>query len=416
LLINNSGDKWRIYPTYDYTHCLCDSFENITHSLCTTEFRQARESYYWLCDALEVYKPVQWEYGRLNITNTVLSKRKLTQLVSKGVVKGWDDPRLYTLVGLRRRGFPAEGINRFVRDCGCSTAFTTIDVKRLEYFVRQVLDETAPRVMAITRPLLVRLVNMPDEFYEELNAPFFPKNRTPKEYEGGRVVPLTNTLWIEREDFMEQCDDNFYRLSVGGTVSLLHVPHPIYCRSAIKNDRGEVVALECVYVKDKSVLAAEKTVIRAEPKAYIHWLALSTPSAAHPNRIQSPDLAEVRVYSDLFLHSNPNDKSLVPGGFLSDINPDSLHIYQGLVEGGLRRRQELCRPIDAKVQFVRDGYFCVDEDTKLTESGRELTVGEWKDGKLSLVKKSYQLWGGWCWNRTVGLKEDVGKVKEDIGK
>ena len=409
-----TADQWCIYPTYDYTHCLCDSFENITHSLCTTEFVASRESYYWLCDALEIYKPVQWEYGRLNITNTVLSKRKLTKLVEGGFVHGWDDPRLYTLVAVKRRGFPAEAVNAFVRDCGVSTAQSTIDVRRLEYFVRSYLDDYAPRVMAVARPILVVIKNLPEEHYQEISVPYFPKTKQAfaGAYPASRLLPFTRYLYIDETDFQEENDPNFFRLSLQGSVNLLNVDHPIYCSKVIRSaDGSRIVALEADYVTKDHPLARS-----VKPKSYIQWVALSTPTKEQPNRIRSPVVGEIRLYSDLFLHSNPMDKVEVPGGWLSDVNPNSLEVVKdAFLESGVVLKgsmgvaaDRLQLAVEDKVQFVRNGYFCVDPDSKVALTKRTIQVPKVENGQVTstLVSKEVEQCTGWVFNRTVSLKED----------
>ncbi|KAJ3077653.1 hypothetical protein HK102_005063 [Quaeritorhiza haematococci] len=360
-----TGDAWCIYPTYDYTHCLCDSFEDITHSLCTTEFILNRESYYWLVDALEIYKPVQWEYGRLKLTNTVLSKRKLMKLVNEKVVAGWDDPRLFTLDAIRRRGFTAEAICAFVRDLGVTTNNSTIPVERLENYVRDHLNDVAPRLMSVLEPLKLTLVNLPEGHVEEISVPNKPRD----DAMGSHIVPFTRTVYIDRSDFREKDDDpNFRRLAPGKTVGLLNVPFPVTATEVIRDpSTGTVVEVKCRYENDP------KTKIK--PKTYIQWVA-DSPSYGSPVRV------EVRLYSNLFMHPDPDNKDQVPGGWMSDINPDSLTIVKdAFVEIGVKGAK-----IEDKFQFQRLGYFCVDRDSE--------------------PKK-----GRYVFNRTVTLKEDSKKDK-----
>lgn len=352
-----SGDKWCIYPTYDFTHCLCDSFENITHSLCTTEFRMSRESYFWLCDAVEVYKPVQWEYGRLNITNTVLSKRKLMKLVDEGFVSGWDDPRLFTLMALRRRGFTPEAINAFVRELGVTTTMSTIEVGRLENYVREHLNDIAPRIMAVMDPIKVVVTNVADDFLLELTVPNKPRDDSM----GSHMVPFTKTVYIDGSDFREEDDPNYYRLAPGKTVGLLYVPEPITCTNVVKNADGSIKEIHATYG------ATSK-----KPKTYIQWVAES-------KKHNSPIPATIRLYSNLFKHSNPYDKELVPGGWLSDVNPESLVVKTGFVEVGVRGKS-----VGDKFQFQRVGYFCIDQDSNVEKDE-------------------------FVFNRTVTLKEDAKK-------
>ncbi|CAG8524183.1 10996_t:CDS:2 [Paraglomus occultum] len=353
---HRTGDKWCVYPTYDFTHCLCDSFENITHSLCTLEFRMSRDSYYWLCDALEVYKPVQFEYNRLNINNTITSKRKIAKLVNEGYVFGWDDPRLYTLLALRRRGVPPEAINGFVQDLGVTTTSnTTIQVSRFEKYVRDYLDEHAPRLMAVINPLKVIIENLPDDHLEELTVPFKPRDPSMGEHS----IPFTKVLYIDQSDFREQDSPDYFRLAPGKTVGLLYVPHPITCIDVKKDVDGNIVHLVCRYDNGPD---------RTKPKTYIQWVS---ESSKHKSPIK---LAEVRVYSHLFKSENPVSN---PDGFLADINETSLDIAKNsLIEIGMRDvidsalKSKPCLE-NVRFQALRVGYFCLDKDTILKEAEGE---------------------------------------------
>ncbi|KAJ3071171.1 hypothetical protein HDU98_005717 [Podochytrium sp. JEL0797] len=353
-----TGDAWCIYPTYDYTHCLVDSFEDITHSLCTTEFTLSRESYYWLVDALELYKPVQWEYGRLALTYAIMSKRKLLQLVNENYVIGWDDPRLYTMVGVRRRGFTPEAINAFVRELGVTNANSVIPAERLENFVRDHLNEVAPRLMVVMEPLKVTITNLAEDHLEYITVPNKPRD----EAMGTHAIPFTRTVYIERSDFREDDDPDFFRLILGKNVGLLNVSRPIVAKEVVKDASGKVIEIKAVMEENA----------KNKPKAFIHWVAES-------KKDQSPVQVEVRNYSNLFLHPNPLDKKLVPGGWLSDINPNSLVVVNAFAEVGVKT----CK-VEDKYQFQRLGYYCVDKDSDLEK------------GKFVV-------------NRTVGLKEDAGK-------
>ncbi|KAL2913211.1 Glutaminyl-tRNA synthetase [Polyrhizophydium stewartii] len=359
---HRTGEDWCIYPTYDYTHCLCDSFEDITHSMCTTEFTLSRESYYWLVDALELYKPVQWEYGRLNLTNSVMSKRKLNKLVTEGYVSGWDDPRMYTLAGLRRRGFTPESINAFVREMGVTTANTTINADRLEGYVRDHLNQVAPRYFVVLDPVKVTLTNVAANFGLELTVPNKPRDDS----YGSRVLPFTRTFYIDRSDFRELDNDpDFKRLVLGKTIGLLNVPHPIKANEVVKDASGKVVEIKATYETGKD-----------RDKTYIQWIAESP-------KHNSPVKVEARLYSKLFLHANPQSKEEVPGGWLSDLNPDSLQVVPGaLADTGI-----LGLKVEDKFQAVRVGYFCVDRDSDVT--ARKFVL-----------------------NRTVTLKEDSKKDKK----
>ncbi|RKP10989.1 tRNA synthetases class I, catalytic domain-containing protein [Thamnocephalis sphaerospora] len=381
---HRTGSQWRIYPTYDYTHCLVDSFENITHSMCTLEFRQSRESYYWLCDALEVYKPVQWEFGRLDITNTVLSKRKLLKLVEGGYVDGWDDPRLYTLPAIRRRGVPPEAVNAFAREVGVTTAKSTTEVSKLDYHVRSLLNERARRIMAVLQPVRVVITNLPEDHCVEVTVPNIPR----KPEAGEHTIPFTKYLWIDADDFKETATPGYFRLAPGKSVGLLHANVVITCTNVKKDEAtGRVVEVECVM----------ETESPRKPKAFIQWVA-DSPAHASPVRA-----ARVNIYNNLFMHSNPQDKSAVPGGWMTDINPNSLDIYEGaLVETGFRdllNDWHANQPKDRDLwmetchfQFVRIGFFCLDKHTRLSTGA---------DGKPQLDELVI--------NRIVGLKEDTGK-------
>ncbi|XP_061687568.1 glutamine--tRNA ligase isoform X1 [Syngnathoides biaculeatus] len=350
---HRTGDQWCIYPTYDYTHCLCDSIENITHSLCTKEFQARRSSYYWLCNALDLYCPVQWEYGRLNLTYTVVSKRKIIKLVESGVVRDWDDPRLFTLTALRRRGFPPEAINNFCARVGVTVSQTTTEPHLLEACVRDVLNETAPRAMAVLEPLKITIVNLPERSNSEVRVPDFPAN----EVKGSHTVPFTSTIFIEQSDFREVMEKGYKRLTPEQPVGLRHAGYVISVKKVIKDAQGKVVELE---VSCSSSDTAEK------PKAFIHW-------------VSQPLVCEVRIYERLFLHKHPEDPAEVPNGFLSDINPNSLQVItSAFVDTSVKGAKVL-----DKFQFERVGYFSLDPDSTVDK----------------LV-----------FNRTVTLKEDPGKI------
>lgn len=331
-----TGRKWCIYPMYDFTHCLCDSLENITHSLCTTEFILAREAYYWVCDQLEVYKAVQWEYGRLNLTNTILSKRKLTKLVEEGIVRSWDDPRLYTLAAVRRRGFPATAINRFVEDIGITTAPTVVDVRKLEACVRDDLNKTTPRRMAVLEPLLVEIVNVPADHRRAISLPNDPRDPA----KGESSIELTRHIYIDATDFRAEpvsADDaGFFRLAPNQPVGIFRA--------------GVLTMVDCERDENGKVTLVRATLDESEtpvvkPKTYIQWLPRDTAL-----------LAEVRIYSDLFHSVNPQAH---PAGWMADVNRDSQRIItDARVDPRLATAQ-----VEDKFQFQRVGYFCVDPDT-----------------------------------------------------
>ena len=240
----HAGDAWCVYPSYDFTHCLVDALENVTHSMCTLEFESRRASFFWLLEALGTYKPVVWEYARLNITNNVLSKRRLNRLVTERWVSGWDDPRLLTLAGLRRRGVTPRAINAFCREVGVTRSEGEVHAHKLEHHIRADLDETAPRRLAVLRPLRVRITNLPADHLEQVEALHFP-GRAADAY----AVPFSAVVYIEASDFREQDEKSFYGLAPGKTV-MLRYAYPITCTRVIKDDAGAIVELEATYERD----------------------------------------------------------------------------------------------------------------------------------------------------------------------
>ncbi|KAG2188513.1 hypothetical protein INT44_001267 [Umbelopsis vinacea] len=389
---HRTASQWCIYPTYDFTHCLVDSLENITHSLCTLEFRLSRESYYWLCDAVEVYKPVQWEYARLNVTNTVMSKRKILKMVNEHYVNGWDDPRLFTLVGIRRRGVPPEAINNFVAELGISLYNAQTDVIRLDNHTRDYLDRTAPRLMTILKPVKIVIENLPSDHLEMLTIPNKPRDPAMGEH----TVPFTNTVYIEAADFREQDSPDYYRLAPGKTVGLLHVKCPITCTEVVKDADGNISEIRCRYENGEGV---------KKPKTYIHWVA-DSPKHGSPIKLD-----EIRLYEILFNHANPSDKTLVPEGYLSDINDNSISLETGAIaEIGLwdHLKDWIAKTggkdlESARWQFIRNGYFCLDKDTELDIDAAK--TGNVRDAAKKLV-----------FNRTVTLKEDSSKDDAAVRK
>ncbi|KAK9322152.1 tRNA synthetases class I, catalytic domain-containing protein [Lipomyces orientalis] len=362
---HRTGDTWKIYPTYDFTHCLCDSFENISHSLCTTEFYLSRQSYEWLCDALEIYKPAQREYGRLNITGTIMSKRKIARLVKEGYVNDWDDPRLFTLVAIRRRGVPPEAILSFVNELGVTTSNSNIQAARFEASIRRYLEDHTPRLMLIADPVLVILENVADDFVEEIALPYKPGSPELGEHN----VPFTKRVYIDRSDFREQDSADYFRLAPGKSVGLLKVPYTVRVTTFTKDESGKVTEIRAIYENDKKI----------KPKTYIQWVA-DSPVHSSPVKI-----SEVRMFNRLFLSENPESN---PDGFLADINPNSLDLFKdALIEVGFddfRRKnvKEGSGPESMRFQALRVGYFCIDRET--TEESVIL-------------------------NRIVTLKEDAGK-------
>ncbi|KEY65353.1 hypothetical protein S7711_01863 [Stachybotrys chartarum IBT 7711] len=360
-----TGDTWKIYPTYDFTHGLCDSFEGITHSLCTTEFIMSRESYEWLNKALEVYEPMQREYGRLNVSGTILSKRSLEKLVELGIVRGWDDPRLFTLSALRRRGVPPAAILSFINELGVTTTSTTIPITRFEQSIRRCLETSVPRLMLVLEPLPVVIDDLGDLEGQEVDFPLSTHDTSM----GSRKLKLTKTIYIDRSDFREVDSPDYFRLAPGKTIGLLRFPHLIRAIDFTKDGEGRVTEV-------KAVLDS----VTKKPKAFIHWV----PSDSKP--------VEVRIHDSLFRSENP---SSVESGFLNDVNHDSEKIYKhALVNLGFDEvartspwpksalEQDNANPENIRFQGLRVAYFTIDSDST--------------SEKIVL-------------NRIVSLKEDSGK-------
>ena len=335
---HRTGDAWCIYPMYDYTHCLSDSIEGITHSLCTLEFINNRELYDWVLETLGAYRPQQIEFARLNLTYTVLSKRKLIQLVKEGHVHGWDDPRMPTLCGLRRRGVPPEALREFCSRIGMARADSTVEYSMLEFCVREHLNANAARAMAVLDPIKVVIENYPEGQVEEFTMPYHPED----ESYGSRTVPFSRELYIERDDFRMEPPKKYHRLAPGAEVRLRYA-YFITCREAILDDAGNVIELRCVY--DPESRGGQSRDGR-KVKGTIHWVSA-------PHAIP----AEVRLYDQLFAAENPNAS---PEGqtFLDYINPQSLTVVEGLLEPALATL-----PAGDKIQFERLGYFCKDKDS-----------------------------------------------------
>lgn len=334
---HRTGDAWCIYPTYDFAHGQCDSIERVTHSICTLEFENHRPLYDWCLDELEIYHPQQIEFARLNLTYTVMSKRKLLQLVNEGLVSGWDDPRMPTLVGLRRRGYTPEAIRSFCERIGVAKFNSTIEMAWLEDSLRDDLNRRAPRVMAVLRPLKVVIDNYPDGQTEEMDAVNNPEDAAA----GTRRVPFGRVLYIERDDFREDPPKKFFRLAPGREVRLRYA-YLITCTGVVKDETtGEVVELHCTY--DPATRGGSAPDGR-KVKATIHWV-----SAAHAVP------AEVRLYDHLC--SKPNPEDVEPGqDFKANLNPHSLEVLPACwVEPSLAEATP-----GSKYQFERMGYFCVD--------------------------------------------------------
>jgi glutaminyl-tRNA synthetase len=332
---HRTGTKWCIYPMYDFAHGQCDAIERITHSICTLEFEDHRPLYDWFIENLSVpARPEQIEFARLNLTYTVLSKRKLLQLVDKGLVSGWDDPRMPTLSGLRRRGYTPEAIRAFCNRIGVARRDGVVDVALLEHALREDLNARCPRVMAVLRPLRLVLENYPEGQVEEIDAPYFPEEPE----KGTRKVPFSRVLYVEREDFREEAPKKWHRLAPGAEVRLRYACLAT-CREVVKDPAtGEVVELRCTWdPKSRGGDAPDGRKVRGT----LHWV-----SAAHALE------AEVRLYDRLFLKPHPDEE----GGFLEHLNPDSLQVMKACqIEPSLAS----AAPGD-RIQFERLGYFCVD--------------------------------------------------------
>jgi glutaminyl-tRNA synthetase len=331
-----TGDAWCIYPTYDYAHGQSDAIEGITHSICTLEFEDHRPLYDWYIENLPVpSRPRQYEFARLNLTHTVLSKRFLLRLVNEGRVRGWDDPRMPTLSGIRRRGFPAEALRQFAEMIGVARRESVVEYAALEHCVRDVLNRTAERRLAVLRPLKVVLTNYPEGPGEEFELGNNPEDPAA----GTRRVPFSRELWIEREDFMEDPPKKFFRLAPGREVRLRGA-YFITCQEVLKDQAGQVVELRCVY--DPATRGGSAPDGRS-PKATLHWV-----SAAHAVP------GEVRLYDHLFSRPDPG----ATGDLLDDLSPRSEEVLpECRLEPGL-----LGLPAGTRVQFERLGYFCVDKD------------------------------------------------------
>jgi glutaminyl-tRNA synthetase len=362
---HRTGGKWCIYPMYDYAHGQSDSIEHVTHSVCTLEFEDHRPLYNWFIQQLGIFPSQQMEFDRLSLTYTLLSKRKLLTLVQENRVTGWDDPRMPTLSGIRRRGYTPEAIRNFCAAIGVSKTNGTLELAMLEHFVREDLNKRAPRVMAVLRPLKVVIDNYPEGQVDEVDAVNNPED----ESAGKRKVPFSKVLYIEQDDFREDPPKQYYRLSPGREVRLRY-GYFITAKSLVKNGRGELVEVHCTY--DPATRGGNAPDGR-KVKSTIHWV-----SAAHALN------AEVRNYDKLFTKEDPNQ---VEEGqeFTANLNPNSLEVIaQAKLEPSLANA-----PVEARYQFERLGYFCVDPDSKP---------------------------GCPVFNRTVALKDTWAKVEKRIEK
>jgi glutaminyl-tRNA synthetase len=360
---HRTGNKWCIYPMYDFTHCLSDSIEGITHSICTLEFEDHRPLYDWFLYELKLYHPQQIEFARLNLSYTVMSKRMLLELVDQGYVNGWDDPRMPTISGLRRRGYTPESIRDFCQRIGVAKRDSMVDIALLEHSVREDLNKRAPRVMGVLRPLRVVIDNYPEDQVEELDALNNPENPSM----GSRKVPFSRLLYIEGDDFLEDPPKKFFRLAPSREVRLRYA-YFIKCVGVVKDERtGEVVELHCtIDPETRGGWAPDARKV----KATLHWV-----SAAHSIE------AEVRLYDHLFLRANPSDER-EGGDFKRYLNPNSLETLTSCrVEPGLKGATP-----GSRYQFERLGYFCVDS----VDSSDEALV----------------------FNRTVTLRDTWAKIKK----
>jgi len=343
-----TGTAWCIYPSYDFAHGQSDAIEHITHSLCTLEFEDHRPLYDWFLENLPVpSRPHQYEFARLNLTHTILSKRVLTELVRGGHVAGWDDPRMPTLAGLRRRGVPPQALRDFVKRVGVAKANSTVDLAMFDFSVREVLNKSAPRRMAVLRPLKVVIENYPEGEFEELTAANHPDDPAA----GSRSIRFGRELYVERDDFMENPPKKFYRLAPGREVRLRYA-YFITCYEAVKNAAGEVIELRCSY--DRKTRGGNAPDGR-KVQATLHWVGAAD---AKP--------AEVRLYNPLFTSPSPN-----AADFAADLNPDSLEVLrEARLEPALATTK-----VGEVVQFERLGYFCLDPDARAEKLVFNRTVG-----------------------------------------
>ncbi len=356
---HRTGDTWCIYPMYDFAHGQSDSIENITHSICTLEFIPHRELYDWLIEKLEIFPSRQYEFARLNMTYTVMSKRKLLQLVNEGHVNGWDDPRMPTLSAFRRKGYTAESIRTFCDKIGVAKRENFIDLSLLEFCLREDLNKKANRVMAVLDPVKLIIDNYEDGKTEEMTS-----ENGPEESMGSRLVPFSKELWIEREDFMEVPAKKWFRLAPGAMVRLKSA-YIIKCESFVKDGAGNITEIHCTYLPEtKSGLDNGSITV----KGTIHWV-----SAAHALT------AEVRLYDRLFTSENPLAEE---GDFKDTINPNSLEVIpHAMVEPSLKNAT-----LDSRYQFIRKGYFCLDKDSTADKPVFNRTV-TLKDAWAKEVKK-----------------------------
>ncbi|RYD53587.1 MAG: glutamine--tRNA ligase/YqeY domain fusion protein [Sphingobacteriales bacterium] len=350
---HRTGDTWCIYPMYDFAHGQSDSLEHVTHSICTLEFIHHRPLYDWFIEQLGIYPSHQYEFARRNLTYTVMSKRKLLQLVNEGHVSGWDDPRMPTVSGMRRRGYLPEAIRQFCEESGIGKRDNIVDVGRLEAAVRDHLNQTAPRRMAVLDPLKLVITNYPAGQTELLSI----ENNPERPETGSREVPFSNELWIEREDFMETPPKKFFRLGPGLMVRLKGA-YIVRCEDFVKDPSGQVTEIHCTYIPESK---SGSDTSGLQPKGTIHWVNAATAIEA-----------EVRLYDRLFRVENPADES---GDFKEYLNPDSIESVTAYLEPALA--DATCDYTDgiARYQFLRKGYFAVDTDSTPDAMRFNRTVG-----------------------------------------
>jgi glutaminyl-tRNA synthetase len=334
---HRTGNKWCIYPMYDFAHGQSDSIENITHSICTLEYVSHRELYDWFIEKLEIFPSKQYEFARLNLTSTVMSKRKLLQLVNENLVNGWDDPRMPTISGLRRRGFTPKSVREFCERIGIAKRENLIELSLLEFCIREDLNKTANRVMAVLDPIKLVITN-----YEKGTEDLIGENNPEAEDGGGtRVIPFSNELWIEREDFMEVPAKKWFRLAPGAMVRLKFA-YIVKCEDFVKDENGNVTEIHCAYIPESK---SGNDTSGVNVKGTIHWV-----SAPHAKT------AEIRLYDRLFTSETPDAEE---GDFKDYLNPESLtvlpHVY---IEPALADAD-----LDGRYQFIRKGYFCLDRDS-----------------------------------------------------
>jgi glutaminyl-tRNA synthetase len=356
---HRTGDKWCIYPMYDFAHGQSDSIEHITHSICTLEFIHHRPVYDWFIEQLGIYPSHQYEFARRNLTYTVMSKRKLLQLVNEQHVTGWDDPRMPTISGMRRRGYPAKAIRQFCDTVGIAKRENVVDLGLLEFYIREDLNKRANRVMAVLDPVKLVITNYAAGQTEELEAENNPEDAA----SGNRKLPFSNEIWIEREDFMEAPPKKFFRLGPGLMVRLKHA-YIVKCDDFKKDDHGNITEIHCTYIPESK---SGQDTSGIHVKGTIHWV--SVPHAK---------TAEVRLYDRLFKVENPSAED---GDFKDYINENSLEVIQAYVEPSLMEAKE-----GEQFQFLRKGYFCVDKDSTPHHPVFNRTVGL-KDSWAKEAKK-----------------------------